>query len=84
MARCLAGALAADDQYIAVRPGDPNPMDTRGDLYFMAGHDDDAIASYRKVLELRPDFSEYADTRFSDGAISQTAWKYQAGIATAQ
>jgi NitT/TauT family transport system substrate-binding protein len=36
------------------------------------------------VLDRKIDFSEYADTRFSDGATSQTAWKYQAGIATAK
>ena len=36
------------------------------------------------VLDRKIPFSEYADTRFSDGAMSQTAWKYQAGIANAQ
>ncbi|HEV2382989.1 MAG TPA: tetratricopeptide repeat protein, partial [Terriglobia bacterium] len=57
----LAGGLAADDAYIAVRPGDPNPFDSRGDILFMAGHDDEAVAAYRKVLELKPDFSEYGE-----------------------
>jgi len=57
----LSGGLAADDAYIAIRPGDPNPLDTRGDILFMAGHDDEAIAAYRKVLELKPDFGEYAE-----------------------
>jgi NitT/TauT family transport system substrate-binding protein len=36
------------------------------------------------VLDRKIDFSEYTDTRFSDGATSQTAWKYQAGMATAK
>jgi NitT/TauT family transport system substrate-binding protein len=36
------------------------------------------------VLNRKIEFSEYADTRFSDGAIAQTAWKYEAGIATAK
>jgi NitT/TauT family transport system substrate-binding protein len=36
------------------------------------------------VLDRKIEFSEYADTRFSDGAMSQTAWRYQAGIATAK
>jgi NitT/TauT family transport system substrate-binding protein len=36
------------------------------------------------VLDKKIEFSEYTDTRFSDGAISQTAWKYEAGIATAK
>jgi NitT/TauT family transport system substrate-binding protein len=34
------------------------------------------------VLDKKIDFEDYADTRFSDGALSQTAWKYQSGIAT--
>ena len=55
------GALAANDAYMAVRPGDPNPLDTRGDILFMAGRDDDAVAAYRKVLELKPDFGDYTD-----------------------
>ena len=57
----INGALAASDAYIAVRPGDPNPFDSRGDVLFMAGRDDEAIASYRKVLELKPDFSDYGE-----------------------
>jgi NitT/TauT family transport system substrate-binding protein len=36
------------------------------------------------VLDKKIDFDEYTDTRFSDGARTQTAWKYEAGIATAQ
>ena len=55
------GALAANDAYMAIRPGDPNPLDSRGDILFMAGRDDEAVASYRKVLELKPDFSDYAE-----------------------
>jgi serine/threonine protein kinase len=55
------GALAANDSYMAIRPGDPNPLDTRGDILFMAGRDDEAVAAYRKVLELKPDFTDYAE-----------------------
>jgi len=54
-----AGALAANDAYTAIRPGDPNPLDSRGDILYMAGRDDESVASYRKVLELKPDFSDY-------------------------
>jgi NitT/TauT family transport system substrate-binding protein len=36
------------------------------------------------VLDRKIEFNEYVDTRFSDGAMSETAWKYQAGIATAK
>ncbi len=54
-------ALATNDSYMAVRPGDPNPLDTRGDIFFMAGRDDEAVAAYRKVLELKPDFTDYGE-----------------------
>ncbi len=36
------------------------------------------------VLNKNIEFNEYTDTRFSDGAITQTAWKYEAGIAAAK
>jgi eukaryotic-like serine/threonine-protein kinase len=55
------GALAASDGYLADRPGDPNPLDSRGDILYMAGRDDEAVACYRKVLELKPDFSDYGE-----------------------
>jgi serine/threonine protein kinase/Tfp pilus assembly protein PilF len=55
------GALAASDAYVAVRPGDPNPFDSRGDVLFIAGRDEEAVAAYRKALELKPDFSDYGE-----------------------
>jgi NitT/TauT family transport system substrate-binding protein len=36
------------------------------------------------VLDRKIEFKEYADTRFSDGASAATAWKYEAGIASAK
>jgi NitT/TauT family transport system substrate-binding protein len=36
------------------------------------------------VLTRKIEFSDYADTRFSDAASSQTPWRYEAGIATAR
>jgi len=56
-----AEALKAAEQYIALRPGDPNPVDTRGDIFFWLGQDDDALASYRKALEFKPDFQGYTE-----------------------
>jgi NitT/TauT family transport system substrate-binding protein len=32
------------------------------------------------VLDKKIEFDDYTDTRFSDGAKSQTAWRYEAGI----
>jgi eukaryotic-like serine/threonine-protein kinase len=50
------GALADNDRYQALRPGDPNPLDTRGDILYVAGRYDEASAAYRKSLEIKPDF----------------------------
>jgi NitT/TauT family transport system substrate-binding protein len=36
------------------------------------------------VLKKKMDFSEYADTRFSDGASHETPWKFEPGIAAAK
>jgi NitT/TauT family transport system substrate-binding protein len=36
------------------------------------------------VLNKRIEFSQYTDTRFSDKASNQTAWKYDPGLAAAQ
>ena len=37
-----------------------------------------------KVLDKKIQFSDYADTRFSDNAAIQTSWKYQPGLAIAK
>jgi serine/threonine protein kinase/tetratricopeptide (TPR) repeat protein/TolB-like protein len=57
----LAAALQANDQYMALRPSDPNPWDTRGDIFYGLNHDDEAVEAYRKVLGLKPDFVGYED-----------------------
>jgi len=57
----LPAALQANDKYMAIRPADPNPWDTRGDVLFQLGHDDEAVAAYRKVLEVKPDFTDFLD-----------------------
>jgi NitT/TauT family transport system substrate-binding protein len=36
------------------------------------------------VLDKKLEFSDYTDTRFSDNARTQTAWKYEPGIAIAK
>ena len=36
------------------------------------------------VLNKKINFEDYTDTRFSDGAKSETAWRYEAGMATAR
>jgi eukaryotic-like serine/threonine-protein kinase len=47
--------------FAAVRPSDPNPHDSRGDILYLAGRDDEATAAYRKAIEIKPDFADYAD-----------------------
>jgi tetratricopeptide (TPR) repeat protein len=55
------GALAANDRYLALRPNDPNPIDTRGDVFFIAGRYDEAATAYRKTIDLKPDFTDFED-----------------------
>ena len=57
----LAGALQADDQYIALRPNDPNPWDDRGDVFYILNHDDEALEAYHKALAMKPDFAGYQE-----------------------
>lgn len=60
-AAAACAALAANDEYLKVRPGDPNPWDTRGDILFWFQQDDEALAAYHKVLELKPHFQSYSE-----------------------
>jgi serine/threonine protein kinase/tetratricopeptide (TPR) repeat protein len=57
----LPAALQANDQYLAVRPNEPNPWDTRGDILYQSNHDDEAVEAYRKVLALKPDFMGFQE-----------------------
>ena len=51
-------ALDAVDRYAALLPpDDPNPIDTRADIYAMAGNPASALAEYQRNLEAHPDFS---------------------------
>ncbi|MBU0984401.1 MAG: tetratricopeptide repeat protein, partial [candidate division Zixibacteria bacterium] len=49
-------AIAAIDMYIALAPDEPNPYDSRGDIYARNGRLELAGASYRRALEIKPDF----------------------------
>ena len=50
-------AEAAFKQYIALRPGSPNPYDSYAELLMKMGRYDDSIVQYQKALELDPRFS---------------------------
>lgn len=43
-------------RYASVSPGDANPFDSMGDLYFKIGDLDAAIAKYKEALDAKPDF----------------------------
>ncbi|MBN2620151.1 tetratricopeptide repeat protein [candidate division WOR-3 bacterium] len=43
-------------RYAAASPGDANPFDSMGDLYFRMGQLDEAIAQYQEALFVDPDF----------------------------
>ncbi|MCI0329596.1 MAG: protein kinase, partial [candidate division Zixibacteria bacterium] len=49
-------SIWAINKYISLAPEEANPYDTRGDLYGYNGKIDEAVASYRKALEKKPDF----------------------------
>jgi len=52
-------ALDAVDRYAALVPlDDPNPIDTRADIYAMAGNLASSVAEYKRNLERHPDFSD--------------------------
>jgi tetratricopeptide (TPR) repeat protein len=50
-------AIWAINKYISLAPDEPNPHDTKGDLYASNGLLDEAIDSYRAAVEIRPDFN---------------------------
>ncbi len=49
-------AIDALDKYIAIAPNEPNPYDSRGEIYAAAGKFDLAVASYRQALAKDPGF----------------------------
>lgn len=52
-----AAAETAFKQYVALRPGSPNPYDSYGELLMKMGRYDDSTAQYQKALEKDPQFS---------------------------
>ncbi len=50
-------SLWAIDKYLSLAPDEPNPYDTRGDLYAYNGKLDQAIDSYGRALAIKPDFT---------------------------
>jgi serine/threonine protein kinase/Flp pilus assembly protein TadD len=49
-------SIWAINKYISLAPDEANPYDSRADLYAYNGRIDQAIQSYKKALEIKPDF----------------------------
>ncbi|UCC43367.1 MAG: tetratricopeptide repeat protein, partial [Candidatus Zixiibacteriota bacterium] len=49
-------AIEAIDNYIATAPDEANPYDSRGDICARNGRLDEAIESYKRAVEIKPDF----------------------------
>jgi tetratricopeptide (TPR) repeat protein/predicted Ser/Thr protein kinase len=49
-------AVDAADRYIRLSPAEPNPYDTKGDIYAKFGEGDSAVLWYAKALSFRPDY----------------------------
>ncbi len=50
-------ALQTFERYAVVQPGDANPYDSMGDMYFLTGKFDQARVKYEQALALRPEFA---------------------------
>jgi len=50
-------SIWAINKYISLAPDEANPYDSRGDIYAWFGKIDQAIESYKKAGEMKPDFS---------------------------
>jgi tetratricopeptide (TPR) repeat protein len=48
--------LWAINKYVELAPDEANPYDSRGDLLARNGKIDEAIESYKKAIEIKPDF----------------------------
>jgi tetratricopeptide (TPR) repeat protein len=68
-------ALRTLDEYQRIAPKEANPWDTRGDILALAGRLEEAIAAYRRALEIYPPFQPPADklvhALFHDGQVAE-------------
>jgi tetratricopeptide (TPR) repeat protein len=68
-----AGALEAMKEYVRLRPSDPNPSDSTGDVYYMYRKFPEAAASYLLASAKDPKFQQGGD-------LLKAAWaKFKAG-----
>ncbi len=58
-------ALAAIDRYVRLAPAEPNPYDSKGDIYAMFGDYESATAWWQKAISFRPDFQSLPKLAFA-------------------
>jgi tetratricopeptide (TPR) repeat protein len=66
-ARNYDEALECLERYAAASPGDANPFDSMGEVYFDMGELEQSVDKYREAVEVKPDFF---------GAIRNVAYVY--------
>ena len=49
-------ALFSVDRYLSLGAGEPNPYDSKGEIYFMFGEVDSSLLMYQKAIDLRADY----------------------------
>jgi len=54
-------AIECLKKYASLYPGDANPLDSMGEIYFQMGRLDEAIAKFKEVLEIKPDFYSFCN-----------------------
>jgi serine/threonine protein kinase/tetratricopeptide (TPR) repeat protein len=52
----LEQSLWAINKYVELQPDEPNPYDSRGEIQAQNGQFEEALASYLKALDVKPDF----------------------------
>ncbi|MEE9207653.1 MAG: tetratricopeptide repeat protein [Gemmatimonadota bacterium] len=70
-------------RYVELEPGEPNPLDSKGEILEQANRFEEAREAYRAALEIRPDFTFSLDHlartyvkegRFADGRRELEPW----------
>jgi tetratricopeptide (TPR) repeat protein len=88
----LPTAMAALRRYQTLRPGDPNPLDSMGDVNLMAGRLKDAEGFYLQAVKMAPGFlngiaqykAAFAHLMTGDVAGADALYRQYSGAATHQ
>jgi len=74
-------AHAAFEKYVDLLPNQVYPLDCLGDFHLIAGNYDDAIATLRQALAIRPDYSLthvlLGETYLAKGMLGQASRSYE-------